>query len=75
MTQCPNNLVLNLTLPCGHTMTCSNAAASGTHGDSHGDSQWILQPANMLKFWVDNRVPRHRCELVSESNPMGLGPK
>lgn len=27
-----------------------------------------------LEHWMDNRVKRHRCELVSEENPMGLLP-
>lgn len=27
-----------------------------------------------LRQWLDNRVKRHRCELVSEENPMGLLP-
>ena len=35
----------------------------------------INHGAGSLVYWYKNRLPRHRCDLVSPDNPNGIAPK
>ena len=39
------------------------------------EPSWITNSADVLKYWLQDRVSRHDCLLVSKTNPMGLRPK
>ncbi len=33
---------------------------------------WEERNRVRLKYWINHRIEMHRCELVSEDNPLGL---
>jgi len=57
------------TLPCG----CVLRTSILPHPNEEG-SKWVLKLAEVAEFWLENRIARHQCELVSEVNPSGLAP-
>jgi hypothetical protein len=36
---------------------------------------WEERNRARLEYWLNERTSRHRCELVSADNPMGLMPR
>lgn len=57
-------LSIDYELPCGHHLI---------QADRGGDT--VRDKAEKLIYWLNERLPRHRCELVSEANPNGIEPK
>ena len=55
-----NGTTLGMTEPSPHPDVVFNAI-------NHG--------AGSLVYWYKNRLPRHRCDLVSPDNPNGIAPK
>ena len=43
--------------------------------DTEQDPGWIKREAGKIFLLVEDRVARHKCELVSDENPSGIPPK
>lgn len=70
MDKCPRTLHVEHELPCGHTL-CMGVFCE--HPSE--DPQWVVEEAGKLAFWLTDRIPRHKCELVTEENPNGIEPR
>jgi hypothetical protein len=57
------------TLPCGCEL---HQSLLRTHNDG---TKWVITLGKLAQFWLEDRIARHRCELVSEANPSGVAPK
>ncbi len=63
-----STLRLKVQLPCGHTLAMTARLYSLDEGR-------VKDAGASLEYWLQDRMPRHRCELVSTDNPGGLLPK
>jgi hypothetical protein len=63
------SMILEGQLPCG----CAFGHAVRNVGPIN--SKFPKFAGDVLQCWLDNRMPRHRCELVSETNKYGLVPR
>ena len=71
-------VALDIPLACGCTFNVRNATTLGmTEPSPHPDVVFnaINHGAGSLVYWYKNRLPRHRCDLVSPDNPNGIAPK
>ena len=67
-------------LPCGCEVhrTVSEEQLDGEAVTPEALTNFLDFSAKVLAFWYEERFfkeKRHRCELVSESNPSGIAPK
>lgn len=62
-------LTLTVDLPCGCKFSHS---AQRICTDTDKGVATMPETAARLVYWHNHRLPRHRCQLVSESNPNGL---
>ena len=66
----PLSMAVETKLPCCGT-TLKWTALNGTAGPI---SRRLQSTADMLKYVFEDRIKWHRCELVSETNQMGVVP-
>lgn len=59
-------------LPCGHVIQCFLSHRFGGSINSGNIRACNDSNSSMFAHWFDQRAPKHRCELVSEENPMGI---
>lgn len=64
-----NSLSLHYTLPCGCQLNMMASSEEGTPLLKALDTS-----AQHLHWWLEDRIARHDCRLVSEANPSGKGP-
>lgn len=57
-----------------YTLPCCGLVIRQYRADAGGDG-WEKRNREALDYWAESRVSRHRCELVSAENPMGLLPR
>ncbi len=67
-------------LPCGCAVKrkISREQADGEVVTPEAFKEAFVTAAEIGAYWYETRVfneKRHRCELVSDSNPMGITPK
>lgn len=70
----------SLKLPCGCTVgqKVSSEQGDGEVVTPEAFKEAFVSAAEIGSFWYETRFfkeKRHRCELVSASNPMGIAPK
>ena len=63
---------LEVTLACGHTISCYQACDPGDIGRDEAIVEFNELGGRTMSHWLVNRTARHRCELVSQDNPGGL---
>ncbi len=61
------SIKIRVTLPCSHVLQIK-----WIKQEEGLNSEDITNAAAVLRYWVDNRASRHKCELVSPQNPMGI---
>ena len=74
------NFEFSVNLPCGCTVRrkVSSEQADGEVVTPKAFKEAFVAAAEIGTYWYEERFfkeKRHRCELVSDSNPMGLAPK
>lgn len=63
---------VKLRLPCG----CDIEILAACDGPPVEDQlQFLKGEFQKLTWYFEDRLPRHKCELVSETNPNGIAPK
>ena len=62
---------VELRLPCGCEVGITLRKKTSV------DDQFIFlkEEVQQLSWYLKDRLPRHKCELVSENNPNGISPK
>jgi hypothetical protein len=65
----PDRSVFSHTLPCGHTLSHGVKFRPPTPADQALHDK---RREDMAQYWVNSRLRRHECRLVSYDNPMGL---
>ncbi len=70
----------SVNLPCGCEVhhTVAEEQLDGEVVTPEALTKFLDFSSNILAFWYEVRFfkeKRHRCELVSDSNPMGIAPK
>ncbi len=70
----------SIKLPCGCTVgqKVSSEQGDGEVVTPEAFKKAFVSAAEIGSFWYETRFfkeKRHRCELVSASNPMGIAPK
>lgn len=74
------NFELSTKLPCGCAVRLKvvNEQADGEVITPKALKKASIAAADIMVFWYETRFfkeKRHRCELVSDSNPMGIAPR
>ena len=74
------NFEFSVKLPCGCTVgqKVSREQGEGEVVTPEAFKEAFMSAAEIGSFWYETRFfkeKRHRCELVSASNPMGIAPK
>jgi hypothetical protein len=74
------NFELSVKLPCGCAVRhkVSSEQADGEVITPEALKKASITAAEIMAYWYETRFfkeKRHRCELVSDSNPMGIAPK
>lgn len=74
------NFEFSVKLPCGCTVRqkISSEQHDGEVVTPEAFKKAFAYAAEIGSFWYETRFfneKRHRCELVSDSNPMGIAPR
>ena len=74
------NFEFSVKLPCGcavgHKISCEQGDGEAITPEAFEKA--FMYAAEIGSFWYETRFfkeKRHRCELVSASNPMGIAPR
>lgn len=74
----PHFATLTLTIPlkcaCG-SMTITHRAEFSPEKGVEEAALFATHGAKSLAHWAADRIPRHRCELVTQDNPNGIAPR
>lgn len=70
MKECKHNLTIDWELPCGCRLTMGLHMIEDDQYPVAFDD--LPSQAEKLVWWLKDRAPKHKCELVSTDNPNGI---
>jgi hypothetical protein len=65
-----HTLTVKHLLSCGHQLSITLEIVGVDE-----DPSWVLEEVKKLQWWLNDRISRHDCSLVSEENSDGITPR